>query len=226
MTKERKKTLAIAAGCALGVLVVLVGGYMMLVSPEKAKAASLHRDIAGAQTKLATARAAARRPSRPTGGGAPDLFRLSKAMPDQVDIAGAILDLNATAQATGVVLDGLTPAAPAPSSSGVAYQSVPIQVMLHGRYGQFTNYLRALKQLVVVRHGKVNARGRLFGVDSIQFDEGEDGFPQLKATIKLEAYTYSPSSTSASTTPTTTAPTTTTPDSSSTTSVSAAGATH
>ena len=225
MTKERKKTLAIAAGCALGVLVVLVGGYMMLVSPKKANAASLHRDIAGAQTKLTTARAAARRPSRPARGGAPDLFRLSKAMPDQVDIAGAILDLNATARASGVALDGLTPSAPAPSSSGAAYESVPIQVMLHGRYGQFTNYLRALKQLVVVRHGKVNARGRLFEVDSIQFEEGDDGFPQLKATIKLEAYTYSPASTSASTTPTTT-PTTTTADSPSSSSVSAAGATH
>jgi Tfp pilus assembly protein PilO len=217
VTKERKKKLLVAAGCAVGVLAVLVGGYMTLVSPKKAKAASLQQDIAATQTKLASALAASRRPARRPQNHAPDLFRLSKAMPDQVDIAGAILDLNATARAAGVALDGVTPSAPVPGTG--SYQSVPIDVTMHGRYGQFTNFLRALKQLVIVRHGAVAARGRLFGVDSIAFAEGEDKFPQLNATLKLETYTYAPSSTG------TTATDTTTPDSSSS-SVSATGATN
>ena len=220
MTKERKKTLLVAAGCIVGVLVVLVGGYMMLVSPKKAKASSIQKEIAATQTKLATALAASRHPARRTRDQAPDLFRLSKAMPDQLDIAGAILDLNATARSTGVALDGVTPSAPV---TATGYQSVSIDVLMHGRYAQFTNFLRALKQLVVVHHGTVNARGRLFGVDSIQFAEGEDKFPQLNATLKLEAYTYAPSSGAPDAT---TTDTTTTPDSSGSTSVSATGATH
>lgn len=215
MTKERKKTILIAAGCVVGVLIVLVGGYMTLVSPKKAKASALSSEVADTQTKLTVALAAARHPSRSPKDDAADLFRLSKAMPERVDIAGAILDLNATASASGVVLDGMTPSAPVAGTGG--YQSVPIQVMLHGRYGQFTNFLGALKRLVVVRGGKVNARGRLFGVDSIQFAAGVDGFPQLTATLQLQAYTYSPTAAAPST------PTTTTPDSSS--SVAAAGAT-
>jgi Tfp pilus assembly protein PilO len=218
MTKERKKTLVIVAGCALGVLVVLVGGYMTLVSPKKARDAALQHDIAAEQNKLASAHAAARHRDRPDSNRASDLFRLSKAMPDQVDIAGAILDLNAVARASGVRLDGLTPSAPVASSG--SYESVPIQVLMHGRYGQFTNFLGRLKQLVGLRHGDVDARGRLFAVDSIQFAAGDDGFPQLSATLQIEAYTYSPSKA-------TSPPTTTSTDSSSgSTSVSAAGATH
>lgn len=216
MTKERKKSLLVAAGCVAGVLIVLAGGYMAFVSPKHAKSAALHRDVADTQTKLTTALAAAHHPARGPESDAPDLFRLAKAMPDQLDIAGAILDLNAAARSTGVVLDGLTPAVPADATNG--YQSVPIQVMLHGRYGQFTNFLGALKRLVVVRDGKVKARGRLFGVDSVQFGAGDDGFPQLNATLQLQAYTYSPAAP-----PPSSSPTTTTPDTSS--SVSAAGAT-
>lgn len=217
MTKERKKSLLIAASCVAGVLIVLVGGYMAFVSPKHAKVAALRRDVADTQTKLTTALAAAHHPARGPETDAADLFRLSKAMPDRVDIAGAILDLNATASSTGVVLDGLTPAAPAEATNGG--QSVPIQVMLHGRYGQFTNFLGALKRLVVVRDGKVKARGRLFAVDSIQFAAGTDGFPQLNATLQLHAYTYSPTAAP----PPSSSPTTTTTESSS--SVSAAGAT-
>jgi Tfp pilus assembly protein PilO len=227
VTKERKKTLLVAAGCAIGVLVVLVGGYMTLVSPKKAKVASLQKHVAATQTKLATALAASRHPSRHQQDHAPDLFRLARAMPDQVDIAGAILDLNATAQATGVTLDGITPSTPVAGTGD--YQSVPIDVAMHGRYSGFANFLRGLKQLVVVRHGTVHAHGRLFGVDSVQFAEGDDKFPQLKATIALEAYTYGPSSASSTTAATTTDTTTTTTTSSSTsggTSVSATGATH
>jgi Tfp pilus assembly protein PilO len=227
VTKERKKTLLVAAGCAIGVLVVLVGGYMTLVSPKKSKVASLQKDIAASQTKVATALAAARHPARRQQNHAPDLFRLAKAMPDQVDIAGAILDLDATARAAGVALDGITPSTPVAGTGN--YQSVPIDVVMHGRYGGFTNFLRALKQLVVVRHGTVHAHGRLFGVDSVQFAEGDDKFPQLKATIALEAYTYGPSSATSTTTATTTGTTTTTTTNSSTsgsTSVSATGATH
>lgn len=218
MTKQRKKTLLIGAACAAGVLVVLVGGYMTLVSPKQSKAKSLRNEVADTQTKLSAALVAARHPNRSSRSDAPDVFRLSKAMPDGVDIAGAILDLNTAARSTGVVLDGLTPAAPAEATNG--YQSVPIQVMLHGRYPQFTRFLGALKQLVVVRDGRVKARGRLFGVDSIQFAAGADGFPQLAATLQLQAYTYSP----AAATPPSSSPTTTTPDTSA--SVSAAGATN
>lgn len=218
MTKQRKRTLLIGAACAAGVLVVLVGGYMTLVSPKQSKAASLRSEVADTQSKLSAALAAAHHPNRSSQSDAPDAFRLSKAMPDSVDIAGAILDLNTTARRTGIVLDGLTPAQPAEATNG--YQSVPIQVMLHGRYGQFTNFLGALKQLVVVRDGNVKARGRLFGVDSIQFAAGTDGFPQLTATLQLQAYTYSP----AAATPPSSSQTTTTPDTSA--SVSAAGATN
>ena len=122
----------------------------------------------------------------------PDLFRINKAMPDRVDTAGAILDLVAVARATGVTIDGLQPSDPTPATSA-GYESVPLTATVSGKYGQLTNFLASIQRLVVVRHGQFSdARGRLFGVDSINFAAGDAGFPQIKSTLKLETYVYSP----------------------------------
>lgn len=200
MTKQRKRLLILVGVCAAAFLLVVAGGYFLLVSPKASKASQLRQQVDAMQSKLSAALAAAHQPTTGSSGDAPEVFRLTKAMPDRVDIAGALLDLDATARATGVVLDGITPSVPAPGTSG--YESVPVQAVLHGRYGQFTTFLGRLKTLVAVRDGKVTANGRLFGVDSIQFAAGDAGLPQLKATVQLEVYVYTPtSSTPSSSTP-------------------------
>jgi Tfp pilus assembly protein PilO len=199
-----QKNLIIAVACAAGVLVILAGGYLMLISPKRAKVAELQRQATDTQTKLTLALATAKHPGGAAGANAPDLFRLYKAMPDNQDTAGAILDIAAAARATGVTIDGIAPTDPAPSLTGGSYQSASIQATLIGKYGQFANFLARLQRLVVVRNGQVSAaHGRLFGIDSVQFAAGAAGFPQLKATIRLETYIYSPAG---STTPTTTTP--------------------
>jgi hypothetical protein len=39
-----------------------------------------------------------------------------------------------------------------------------------------------------VRDGEVAANGRLFNVQSVTFGEGTDGFPQIKATLTVNAF--------------------------------------
>jgi hypothetical protein len=41
-----------------------------------------------------------------------------------------------------------------------------------------------------VRHGELHATGRLFAVDSVGFAESESGFPDLTASLTLNAYVY------------------------------------
>jgi Tfp pilus assembly protein PilO len=213
VSDAKQKQLIVSGAFAVGVLAVLIVGYLMLISPKRAKAADLKSAAVTAQSQLTVAQAVARHP----GGksvGATDLFRLSKAMPDSVDTAGAILDLAAVAKATGVSVDGLVPAEPVAATTG-GYELVPISATLIGTYRQLTNFLARLRRLVVVRHEQIFAQGRLFGVDSIQFLPSETDSSVLKATVKFETYVYSSAAAAA--------PTTTTP--APTTDLSASGAT-
>ena len=203
----KQKKLLMIGGCVVLVLAILGGGYFMVISPKRAKAASLDTEVAATQSQIAVARVAATHPK--SHAGVPELFRLNKAMPDRLDTAGAILDLVAVAHATGVSVDGIAPVGPTPAAGG--YQSATMTATVGGRYGQLTNFIAGLEHLVVVRGGKLtDVRGRLFGINGIQFAEGEAHLPQLKATIKLETYIYAPAG-AAPTTPTTT---TTTPSNS------------
>lgn len=217
MTDARKKKLIVGGGFAALALAVLVGGYLFVVSPKQATAASLQREAADTQSKLMLALAAARHPAHGSTVDASDLFRLSKAMPDTVDTADAILDLAAVGQATGVTVDGLSTADPAPAPTG-SYELVPITATLHGRYGQLTNFLARVRKLVGVRNGQVGVRGRLFGVDSIQLAPDSTDASALQATVTFETYVYS--STLAAT------PTTTTTPPAASSGLSAAGATN
>lgn len=203
----KQKKLLMIGGCVVLVLAILGGGYFMVISPKRAKAASIDTQVAATQSQIALARVAA---THPKGhAGVPELFRLDKAMPDRLDTAGAILDLVAVGHATGVSIDGIAPVGPTASTGG--YQTATMTATVSGRYGQLTNFVAGLEHLVVTKGGKVTSvTGRLFGIDGIQFAEGEAHFPQIKATIKLETYIYAP----AGAAPTTTTTTTTTPSNS------------
>lgn len=216
MSDARKKQVIVGGAFAAAVIVILLGGYMFVISPKQASAARLQREAADTQSKLTLALAAARHPAPGATSDASDLFRLSKAMPDEVDSSGAILDLVAAGKATGVTIDGLSTADPLPAPAG-AYELVPVIATLHGRYPQLTRFLARVRRLVAVRHGAIDARGRLFSVDSVTLAPDAANSTTLKATVNFETYVYS--STPAP------APTTTTPAESSS-DLSAAGATN
>jgi hypothetical protein len=66
-----------------------------------------------------------------------------------------------------------------------------------------------LRNLVDVEHGQLDATGRLFAIDTLSFDEAQGGFPQISATLTVDAFVYG-TLTPATATPTTTTSTTTT----------------
>jgi Tfp pilus assembly protein PilO len=214
---KKPKIVAIAAGVLA--VVILAGGYLMLVSPKRTKAAELQTATQAAQTQLAVALAQSHRPAAGAADRVEiaDLFRLERAMPDRVDIAGVLLDLSRAAHRAGTQLKSVTPGTPTAAASG--YQSVPVVVEFEGRYSQLTSLLADLRGLVAVRKGDLQAGGRLFGVDSVQFAAAEAAFPQVKATLNLEAYVFAASTGAGTSTQTTT----TDPAPASDDSVSAAG---
>ena len=206
-------------GIAVVVLLVLAAiGYFGLVKPQKGKAADLSTQIAAQENQIADARALLAKSKDAQKVRVADLFKLTKTMPDQPDEAGIVLELTNVARQSGITFDSIAPQGSTPLSG---YQVVPITVIFDGNFFQLTDFLFRLRNLVDVRRGALAADGRLFTVDSIQFGEGKRKFPQVEATLTVDAYIYgtgatvsappqATTGTQGATTPGTTTPSTTT----------------
>jgi Tfp pilus assembly protein PilO len=179
------KTLAVLVGVA-GV-VVLALGLFMLVLPQRHKAAGLTDQISQTQTQIFVARSAATKTPEERVP-VTNLFKLAKAMPDQTDMTGIILQLQKTADESGVELASIQPGSPA---AGVGYTTQPLNLTIDGKFFAVTKFLETLRRLVTVRSGKLDARGRLFTVSDIHFGPGARGFPSLGAVMDVNAYVYS-----------------------------------
>ena len=206
-----------------GMIVAVVGGVALLiaaiwflaVSPQHSKAAKLDLDISAVQTKIAGRRAELAAPSAQVHVRASDLYRLTKAMPDQTDMGGIILALNRLAKSHGLSFEGIQPGS---TVAQAGFNVQPVTVTLQGRFSAVSNFLRDLRRLVDVHKRSLVATGRLFTVDQIGFGQPDSkkAFPDVKATITVDAFMFVGSL------PTT--PSTTTPSAPSGT--VAAGATH
>jgi Tfp pilus assembly protein PilO len=217
-TKKRKyspRTVSIMIGAAA--VAVLALGMYLVVLPQKSKTADLTKQIAATQEQVVQARAlSTQKPAQPIRVA--DLFKLVKAMPDDPDVTGIILQLNQTATDAGIEFDTIAPGA---AVAGAGYQKLPIQLTFMGNYYGLTDFLFRLRSLVIVRGGALAATGRLFTVDSIEFGAGVGGFPTISAKLSVSAYIYGTGVTAppAATTPpptdtsgtTTTAPATASP---------------
>ena len=227
------------------VLLVAIGGYMFVVSPQHAQAAKLQKQIDAEQSLIYQRRAQLKKGLHPPTIETADVYRLARAMPDREDMPGIILTLSQVARASGIKFDLIEPA---PAGSGAtasgAYGQQRIHLLFNGDFYGLSDFLYRLRSLVAVRDGTLEATGRLFNVDTVTFNVLANNFPQISAELFVEAYTYAPApaapapapataagastdTTATSTTPTDTTATTTTPatDSSLPTSASAAGPT-
>lgn len=195
-----------------GLLLVAVCGWFVVVSPQRSKAADLKKQIGSTQKQIDDARALVAKAKNAQKVKIADIFRLTKAMPDNADEAGVLLDLNNMAKATGIEFSSI---AVDPSTALSGYQVIPLRLEFVGNFYALSDFLFRIRNLVDVRRGALDARGRLFSADQISLDEGIYKFPRIRAQIKLSAYVYGsgPAGSSApaqsGTTPATTTTTTT-----------------
>ena len=149
-------------------------GWFAVIAPKRSDAAKLKTEIDGRPLRDRVAQAAIRSPSRTPSIRVADLFKLSRAMPNSVDIPGVLLQLSDVAEETGVSFQSITPHDPV--SLGT-YQQIGIDLVFEGRFYDLSDFLYRLRNLVAVHDGVLNATGRLFSVDSIAFDAGEPALP-------------------------------------------------
>jgi type IV pilus assembly protein PilO len=221
-----KRFKSLSPGALIGIIVgaVLVfglAGWFLLVHPQGNKVTSLNAQAADVQAKIdayhqqvAAARAAPRIEVA-------DVYRLAKAMPDRVDMPDLLLELSQLARDTGIRFDSISPLPIAPIGS---YTVLPISVTFQGNFYDLSDFLYRLRSLVTVHAGRLDATGRLFSVDTLTFNESTLKFPQIQATLVIDAFVYGtgvPATIPIPATPTTT--TTTTTATTSTTTATATG---
>jgi Tfp pilus assembly protein PilO len=220
------------------VLVVGLAGWFLLVRPQSAKLKSLKSETADVQAKVDAYQqqvAAARTAPKIEVA---DVYRLAKAMPDRTDMPDLLLELSQLARDTGIRFDSISPQQGAAIGS---YQVLPIAVTFNGNFYNLADFLYRLRSLVSVHGGRLDATGRLFSVDTLTFNESPLHFPQIQASLVIDAFVYgsgappplvaptpttttSTSTTDTTSTTTTAATTTTTPTEPAPTGASATGA--
>jgi hypothetical protein len=187
--KRKLPQSAVIGIVAFGLLVFALGGWFLLITPQRSKAGDLDKQITDTQQAIDSARALTLQVKQGAKIRVADLFRLTKAMPDQTDMAGIVLELNQLAEESGITFDQIMPATTATPLSG--YEAIPITVEFQGNFYDLSDFLFRLRNLVDVRGGALDATGRLFAVDSIEFAEATPpGFPQIRAHLVIDAFVF------------------------------------
>lgn len=202
-----------------GILVLGLAAWFFVVHPQSGKVSSLKRQSQDVQAKIDAYHqqvAAAR--SAPKIEVA-DVYRLAKAMPTNTDMPDVLLELSQLARDTGISFDSISPQ---PLAAVGSYSVLPISVTFNGNFYNLADFLYRLRSLVTVHAGRLDATGRLFSVDTLAFNESAKKFPQIQATLVIDAFVYSSAPAAA---PAATPPATTTTSATTTTASSSASAT-
>lgn len=188
MKKGKYPELAPIAAVSVFFVLVAVAGWLVLVAPQRSHAKKLGAQIQTISGEIVTRQAALAAAHHHTEAiQTADLFRLEKAMPDEVDMPGILLQLSQVARQTGIQFQSISPD---PATTLTGYQVVPINLIFQGNFYDLADFIYRLRNLVVVKGGDLTATGRLFSVDTLDFAEGENKFPQIQATLTVDAYVY------------------------------------
>jgi Tfp pilus assembly protein PilO len=181
---ERVSNRTSVAIAAVGLVAVMLVGWFLVVSPQRSKASELQGKIDESNSALQFAEALNRAGQKQSTKK--EARAVVRAMPDQERMSQILRQLSSAAKSTRVRVNSVTPAANAPLSG---YEAIPMTVVVEGRYLGITNFLGLLRTQVRASADQVRAKGRLYSVDSIQFDGNSDEH-LLQATMTLNAYKF------------------------------------
>jgi Tfp pilus assembly protein PilO len=182
---SRINPLVAIALSSIAVLLVVIVGWFMFVSPQRSKADKLDTQQASVDSQLAADQRLVAAPHRKATQA--QLAAAKLALPDTPEVSAILRQLATFAKESRTQLDTITPAALAPSGST---QSLPITLTFEGRYFGLKQLMKLLQQSARVQKNKLVATGRLYTVSSIQFAQGQAQNSTITATIGLNAFVY------------------------------------
>ena len=216
MTRTNK---ILAAVVAVGLVVGAF--YFLALAPKREEIAKLDTDVAAKEAELAQAeqKLAGYEQARKTyKSNYTTLARLGKAVPADDDVRSLMVQLESTAERSGVdfekielgtglaAADGSTPApteegstggelASAPGAvpvAGGAMSAMPFSFTFNGSFFDLSSFMSRLERYVTVNNERVNVNGRLLRLESVSIVPSQAGFPQMQAQIGAATYIVPP----------------------------------
>src|SRR5205085_9305979 len=129
-----------------GLLILVLGGRFVIVSPQGSNAARLNTQIDDATTELAATQAFLRSPA--AHESIANLRRLGVALPDDVKMSEILRQLAWASRVSGVSIASITPSLPV-SSSGA--QALPIALSVNGHYFRIAKFMHLLRTRAEVK---------------------------------------------------------------------------
>jgi Tfp pilus assembly protein PilO len=171
-----------------GDILLLLMGWVLLVSPQRSTAQSTARSVQATEAQIIEARKPVVRPSAPKAPTQPEiktayLYKLSKAMPMTQDMPNLLLELSSVVRNSGVQLTSISPASPDPSGT------TGVTLAVTGDFYSVTDLVYRLRGLVAVHDGALDVSGRLFTIKSIGLTPTGAG-KGLNGSIALTTYTF------------------------------------
>jgi hypothetical protein len=186
MTSSTRRIRVIVAFAVLNVLLVVIG-WMALVSPQRHDAAAAAAQEQLAQVQLETLMGGSAHGNKQPAIHSAGIYTLDTALPAQGDQPGLLFELNRIATASGVHVTGISLAAA--QATGTGYTTLPISLTLSGPYSKLAGFVGHLRTLVSDNHGHLTARGPLFAVNGAALNPGSKGH-DLVGTVSVSAFYY------------------------------------
>jgi Tfp pilus assembly protein PilO len=211
MTRSNKILLSVVAlGAAIAAF------YFFVLSPKREEVAKLDTDIAAQKAEIEQARltlAGYEQAKKTYKKNYATLARLGKAVPADDDVRSLLVQLESTADRSGVTFekiemannlggkttDASTPAAgelaAAPGTVPVAggvLSAMPFSFSFTGSYFDLTAFFARLEHYVSLNNRKLDSTGRLLRLESISITPSSVGFPDMLAEINAATYLVPP----------------------------------
>ena len=177
--------LVIIAMVTLGMVFFVVVPQFNALAEQDRQLAKANQDIQSAQNLLNQRQSSKARAAQTQV----DLMRLENQIPDDPQLPSLIIELQNTANEAGLVFSKITPAAPAAKDG---YTTVPVGVLLQGRWSDCVDYVHRIEKLdrrVRVLSLKLTPVASLgASVEATNTTTDRNPPVDLTATIQLEAY--------------------------------------
>ncbi len=209
MTRSNKILLAVVAlGAAMAAY------YFLVLSPQRDEVARLDGEIAAQEASVEQARlmvATYEKAKSSYKGNYATLARLGKAVPGDDDVRSLMVQLESTANRSGVDFQGIelstslgsseessTDAAGLASAPGAipvaggVLSAMPFSFTFNGSYFDLTTFFARLEHFVSLSNAKLDSTGRLLRLESVSIAPSNAGFPDMQAEINAASYMVPP----------------------------------
>lgn len=212
MTRSNKILLSVVAlGAAIAAF------YFLALAPKREELATLDTEIAAQKAEVEQSRltlAGYEQAKSTYKRNYATLARLGKAVPADDDIRSLMVQLESTADRSGVTFEKIelgsglggdtastetTPAegqlATAPGSVPVAggvLSAMPFSFSFNGSYFDLTSFFARLEHFVKTNNARLDSTGRLLRLESVTIGPSAVGFPDMQAQINAATYLVPP----------------------------------